>query len=446
MTKVIKLNHVDNAEDFISKIKNKDLLIYEDVQGSQIYVKYNGDRFIIKPKSVKNDELNMIDLTVQQFYNQAFLYFNSLPDYIVNLINTNWWFVFEYFPDAQPANIEYKRKPKNSLILTCILKGSKHIYEHDEIIEYANLFDVDSLPVLFKGKLNGKQIEIINLFMNTSEKDLKYVFDEDNFAKFFYNMLNPFIENSFLMDKNEFNDNLEKIIIKIDGNEKYSFELLNPIHKKLSLNNDTEYVEIYSLILINFLEFCQLEELKNYKLQRLTKEELYIEFMCKLFNRYMENVYDDLLEWVFYIPEFFKDDKFKINVDLLTNKKTIEYIKSDPKIEYIFKVILGSFHKKRSKPIGLFTEKTVELFNKLVDDIDKKLDLLLNINREYRLKKSDVLNFEEFFDLEFNIDSTGKLYPDVYTQFKEEEIGAKKKKGVKKMGEEEFEIQKRPIK
>lgn len=444
MTKVVKLNKVHDSDEFIEQIKDKDLLIYEDVQGSQIYVKYNGDKFIIKPKSIKNEELNFIDLTVQKFYNQAFVYFHSLPDYITDILNQNWWFVFEYFPDNQPANIEYKRKPKNSLILTCILKGSKHVYNYDELVEFSKLFEVDTLPVLFKGKLNGKQLEIINLFLNTSEKDLKYVFGEENFSKFFYSILNPNVDNSFLMDKEEFNENMEKVIIKLDGDNEYSFEILNPIHKRLSLSNNTEYVEIYSLILINFLEFLQLEDIKTLKSIKLTKDEIYVDLICKLFNKYMDDVKDDIIEWDFHIPDFFKEEKFKINIELLDNPKTIDYIKTDPKIEYTFKVILGSYHKQRKKPIGLFTDKTVELFNQIVNKISDRIDETLNINREYRLKKSDVLNFGDFFNLDFNLDSDGKLYPDVYTQFTDDEETTgdkKKKKGIdKKKGDIDIDI------
>jgi len=430
MTKVIKLNQVKNTNEFINQFKNKDLLIYEDIQGAVLYVKFDGDRFIIKPKSVKNDELNFIDLSVQKFYNQSFIFFNTLPTHITDIINTNWWFIFEFFPDSQPGNIKYKRTPKNSLILTCILKGKKHIYDYDELFEFSNLLNVDILPVLFKGKLNNKQIEIINLYLNTSEKDLKYVFGEDNFSKFFYTILNPNIESSFLMDDNEYNDNVEKLIIKIDGNNKYSFEILNPIHKKLSLNNNTEYIEVYSLILINFLEFLQLEDIEPIKLRSITKDELYIEIICKLFNNYMNNVKNDIIKWNFHIPDFFKEDKFKINVDLLQNERTIELIKTDSKIEYSFKIILGSYHKQRKKPIGLFTEKTVELFNQTVNEISDKLDQSLNINREYRLKKSDVQNFGDYFNLDFNIDTDGKLYPDTFSMG--DEFDGEDKKGKKK--------------
>lgn len=432
MTKIIKLNNnIESSKEFIEKIKEKDILIYEDVQGSKIFVKYDGDKFIIKPKTIKNDPLNFIDLTVQKFYNNCFQYFNTLPSYITDLLNTNWWFCFEYFPpyDTQPGNISYNKLPKNGLILTCVIKGSKYIYNYEEIKEYSNLFDCDSLPVIYIGKLNNKQLEIINLFLNTSEKDLEFVFGENNFAKFFYDILNPQIENSFLMQTNNFNDNLEKIIIKINGNEEYSFEILNPIYQKMSYYNDTGYVEMYSLIILNFLEFCQIEDIETYKVKANMKDEIYIDLICQLFVKYMENIKDSIDKWEINIPPFFQDEKFKINADLLNNRKVIELLKSNKKIEYIFKIILGSFNKRRKKPVGVFNEQTVEVFNQFIDRLTKHIDRLLNINREYSLQKSDLLDFKDYFNLNFNIDSDQRLWPDVYNHFAGEEEGGTTKKG-----------------
>ena len=80
--------------------------------------------------------------------------------------------------------------------------------------------------MIFKGKLNQKQLELINLYLKTSEEDLKFIFDNDSFAKFFYNILNPYHQNSFLMSDGEYNENLEKIIIRINGDDKYSFAVL----------------------------------------------------------------------------------------------------------------------------------------------------------------------------------------------------------------------------
>lgn len=433
MTKVFKLNTIEKGDDFINIISDKELLVYEDIQGSRIFVRYDGQRFLIKPKNLRNDPLNFIDLAIQKFYNPAYYYFNSLPQYVTDLLNPNWWFCFEYFPDLHPANIEYSKIPKNGLILVCIVKGNKYKYNYDELKEFGNLMDVDSIPVIFKGKLSRKQLEIIALFLNSSEEDLKYVFGENNFSKFFYGLLNPNFKNSFLMHDDEFNNNLEKIIMKIDGNDEYSFELLNPLYKRMSFTNDTNYVEIYSQILLNFLEFCQLTDIKKFKVKANTKDEIYIELISQIFNDYIENIKSTLDEWNIIIPDFFKDEKFKLNTDMLLNKKTIEYAKSSKKIEYMLKVILSSFNHKKKKPFGVFNEQTVLLFNEYVDKISNYIDKLLNINREFNLQKNDLINFNDYFKLKFNVDSGGKLYPDIYDG--EKEIGGedkKKKEEVKK--------------
>ncbi|NPV13228.1 MAG: hypothetical protein HPY57_15825 [Ignavibacteria bacterium] len=429
MTKIAKIKTLDNAEEFINILKDKELLIYEDVQGSKIFVRWDGKKFIIKPKSLKSDPLNFIDLTVQKFYNQAYLYFHSLPDYITELMKRDWWFCFEYFPDNQPANIVYNRLPKNNLILTCIVKGSDYIYEYDELLEYSKLFDVEPLPIVFKGTLSTKQLEIIQLYLNTNENDLKYVFDEDNFAYFFYKILNPRVESSFLMNQNKFNDNLEKIVIKIDGKSKYSFEILNPLYRKMELINNTEHVDTYSLILLRFLEFSQLIDIEKYKLSKITKDELYVEFISNLFNEYMKNNEKNILAWDFVIPSFFKEDKFKINIDLITNEETKNYIKSDNKIEYVFKCILGAFNTKKKKPIGVFTNITLELFNGFVDKLDRIIDKALKINREYEIQKDDLKNFKDYFNIKYEVDVQGDIYPDMYDEFEEEGEEKKKESG-----------------
>ena len=428
MTQIVKLNEQpDNLIDFL---KNKDLLIYEDIQGAQIFAKWDGNKFIIRPKSINNPDLNFVDLTVQKFYNQAFEYLHTLPDYVTDLLSSTWWFCFEYFPDNQPAHIEYKKLPKNNLILTCIVKGTKYKYKYDEIVEYARLFNVEPLPVVFKGQLSEKQLEVISMFLHTSESDLDFVFGENNFAYFFYKILNPKVDNSFLM--NDFNDNMEKMIIKINGSDEYSFEILNPTYQKMKLSNKTEYLETYSLILLNFLEYLQLADKKNVKLKSITKDELYIELICHLFNDYAENIKKELKDWNIMIPDFFTEDKFRINIDLIRNDQTIEYIKSDAKFEYIFKIILGTFNKVKKKPIGIFNEKTVELFNKEVAKISNYLDSILQVNREFYLRNNDLLNFKDYFNVKYNTDGSGAIYPDVDSVMGkiQDEVGEEKKKKV----------------
>ena len=432
MTKIIKLNN--DPDNLVEHLKNKELLIYEDIQGAQVFARWDGSKFVIKPKSINNPELNFVDLAIQKFYQKIFQYLHTLPDYVTNLLSTNWWFCFEYFPDNQPAHIEYKKLPKNNLILTCIVKGTKYKYNYSEIIEYSKLFDVDHLPIIFRGKLNEKQLEIINLFLHTSKNDLDYVFGENNFAYFFYKILNPNLQNSFLM--NDFNDNLEKIVIRISGNDEFSFEILNPSYERMDIDNKTEYLETYSLILLNFLEFLQIVSLEKIKLKEITKDELYIELISAVFNEYIENIKKEIKDWNLSIPQFFTDDKFKINTFLLKNETTIDLIKSDNKIEYIFKLILSSFNKKLKNPMGIFNEKTVDLFNKEVEKISIFLDDVLKVNKEYLLKSNDLLNFKDYFKISYNTDAAGAVYPDVSKLMAEipESEDKKKKKGAPKKG------------
>ena len=233
----------------------------------------------------------------------------------------------------------------------------------------------------------------------------------------------------------DFNDNLEKIIIRINGNDESSFEILNPAYEKMELSNKTEYLETYSLILLNFLEFLQLVDLEKIKLKEITKEELYIELISAIFNEYVENIKREIKDWNLSIPEFFTEDKFKINTFLLKNDKTIEYIKSDDKIEYIFKLILSSFNKKKKKAIGIFNEKTTDLFNSEVDKISMFLDEVLKVNREYLLRNNDLLNFKDYFNVNYNTDADQQIYPDVDKLMEEIPEADEKKKKMGKKGE-----------
>ena len=429
MSKLVTLNG-SNDQEILSAIFDNDIVVFEDIQGSKIWVNWNGKEFSIKPKSVNNESINIIDLAMQNYYNPALNYLNILEGRITDLLNKKWWFCFEYFPDSCPANIEYSKVPKNHLVLTAINKSGKYDFSIEELDEYARLFDVDVLPIIFQGKLTERMIEAIKYFINTSEDDLDYVFGEKSFAFFFYKILNPNSTNSFLMNDNDYQDNIEKLIVRSKSGD-ISFEILNPLYKRMIENNSTDFVEIYTMILVNFLNFCQSSNLSDIKLKGSTKDECYIYLICKLFNIYLSEVKQDLLDFDFIVPEFFDKDKFKINTELISNKLTKDYIKESNKLEYIFKIILGSFNKKRKKPMGVFTDSTVVLFNNFVDEIFKYIDFFLNKSQETDLTRSGLLDFGDYFDIKYDVDGDGQVYPDVYSEFEKGVDNKKKDKGGK---------------
>lgn len=423
MGKIITLN--ENVENDISYIFDKEIVVYEDVQGSKIYVNWDGSNFTIKPKSLSSEPINILDLALQKYYNKCINFLYSFDDRVKALMPKNWYFCFEYFPDNQPGNIEYDRLPKNNLILTGICKGKKFDYKIDELREFANLMEVDYIPVIFKGELNQRQQEAIKYFLNTSKDDLEYVFGEENFAYFFYKLLNPMVDNSFLM--NDFNENLEKIIIRIDGKDK-SFQILNPLYNRISSTNNTEYANIYSLILMNFLDYCQLLNIQDIKLKGTKRDIIYINFISSIFNMYMDDIMTDIEKFEIVIPKFFNKDKFKINTELIDNKITSVYIESDEKIEYIFKSILGSFNKHLKKPIGLMTDENVLLFNNFVSEINEYINAYLNIYTEQELAKHGLLDFDKYYDIKYDVDGSGDVYPNIVDEFEVPVSSSKKKK------------------
>ena len=222
----------------------------------------------------------------------------------------------------------------------------------------------------------------------------------------------------------DFQKNLEKLIIRVNGKD-VSFEILNPLYKRISDANSTDFVEIYTLILVNFLTFCQSIDFDQIKIKGGKRDEAYIYIICKLFNMYLSEVKDDLSNFEFTVPEFFDKDKFRINTELIPNKMTKQYISEDKKFEYIFKVILGSFNKKRNKPIGIFTEGTIKIFNNFVQLIQSKIDDYFNKKSEVDLTRSGLLDFGSFFQVSYSVDAENRVYPDIY---KEIEQGEEKKK------------------
>jgi hypothetical protein len=425
MAKLINMNESE-SEQLLNSLFNEELIVLEDIQGSKIWVNWNGTEFTIKPKSLSSEPINLVDLAMQNYYNPAVEYFKSLDTRVKSLLNKKWWFCFEYFPDNQPANIEYDRIPKNGLVITGIHKSGKYDFNIEELAEYARLIDVEMIPVVFQGRLTERMIEAIKYFLNTSEDDLEYVFGEKNFTFFFYKMLNPATESSFLMN-GDFQRNVEKLIFRLASGDT-SFELLNPLYKRVSETNSTDFVEIYTLILINFLNFCQSIQIRDVKIRGNNREELYLSLVCRLYNLYLAEVKEDLLDFEFTIPEFFDKDKFRINKSLVDNRTTKEYLEENSKLEYIFKVILGSFNKKKKRPIGVFTDSTVSLFNRFVDDLSGMVDEHLGRASEVELARAGLLDFGDFFDIKYDTDAAGEVYPDVYSEIETGTSDKKKKK------------------
>lgn len=426
MSKLITLNN--SGDQFLEDIFEDLITVHEDIQGSKILVRWDGANFEFRTKSINNDPMSLVDLSLQKYYNKAINFFYDLKPHVLSLLPKTWHFVFEYFPDNQPAHIEYSKQPKNNLILIGIIKGKRFNYNIEEILEFSNLIDCDPLPIIFHGKLNQQQKDGIKYFLHTSPEDLEYIFGDENFAFFFYKLLDPTHTHSFLMNDGDFQPNIEKLIIKTNSIE-YKYEILNPLYKKTSETIQTDFTEVYSLILLNFMSYIQNVDLYEIKLSGIKRDSIYINLICKLYNMYMNDNVDELEEFNFEIPKFFNKDKFKINVDFIKNQLTRKYIEQDDRFEYIFKCILGSFRFKKPKKLGIFTDNSLILFNNFIDKISIIIDDYLDKVQEDQLRNTQLMDYGKYIDFKYDVDGDGNVYPDVYTEFIPDDTEKGKGKG-----------------
>jgi hypothetical protein len=175
MAKLITINGL-NDNELLSGLLSDEIIVYEDIQGSKIWVNWNGKEFTIRPKSLTNDAINLIDLAMQNYYNPVINYFTSLDERVKGLLNRKWSFCFEYFPDNQPANIEYDRVPKNQLVLSSINKSGKYEF---------NIEEKNTLPLYFKHNIEStkyKMNELIDLCLgicnDRNNKYKKYILEK----------------------------------------------------------------------------------------------------------------------------------------------------------------------------------------------------------------------------------------------------------------------------
>ena len=413
-----------NDTNLLDDIFNQDLIIYEDIKGFEVFVRFDGDDFLIKD-TIDSNPVNFIDDSIQTFYGKILAHFESLDQRVKSLIPKKWWFNFQYLEDNE--NYGYAKKAKNNLVLCSIYKNGRFDYNIDEVEEFARLLEVECIPLIYSGKLSEKTIESLKYFLNTSAKDLEYIFGETSFGYFMYRLLNPQSANSFLMN-DEFNSNIDKIILKVDGKQA-AFTILDPLYKRVSDANVTTFSDEYSLIIINFLNFCQSINLDELKLKGSKRTEVYMYLMCLLFNSYVNSIKDDLLKWDIIVPEFWNSQKFRINKEEIINKNSRQLINENPKLEYFFKCIYFSFRYVMKEPIGLLNGNMLKIFNKYIENLNNRIDAYLNKRSEDVLAKSSLVDFGDFFDIKYDTDSEGNVYPDIVDAIKGGETKKKKKLG-----------------
>ena len=379
------------GQQFVDDLFKDYLLVTEKLSGSTVSFERHGDELKFFKGSNKQP-INLVDRTLMMYYEPAIQYILSQTEKRLEDLPEYWRFCFQYFIHNQPGAIKYDNLPKNGLILTHIqirnAKGkiAKVIEDPRVLRDWASAFDVTPLIPIFSGYLKEEQKRKIRGFLSTPKEDQLEVFGTGSFAKYLITCLNPTITQTTL--QNNLDKPIDSIIFKFfkqGTNQIFTAKMIDPYTE--ALMKDKEPIDlrrapadINEILLLDILAFIEERGLRGGELLTATSQERYLELMSNLFNDYITKRGVDLQKLDIERADFAKGPEFNLNLDLIKNSRTREILQKSPKLQNLYKIMVGSLRKKRNpNRIGaVMTASVIEDFNKLVnkisDTINKETD------------------------------------------------------------------------
>jgi len=370
-----------NREMFSDMLKNR-VLITEKVAAPTFLVRRKMDGFEYF-KSSNTDKLNLVDRTIISLYEIAINYMQSLPVSIKNEIPTDWRFGFEYLPEVEASKVSYQSTPTNNLILTHIQqigesgKIKKTINDPDVLKKWAKKLNVQEPLIVFDGYLSQVQKDELTELLSMSDREFSDSFDylietkdKTSFTLKMFKLFNKSISSTSL--NTDLESEIDGLIINfIDGNNMNSFKL-EDFTRTYNVEAFKESSHTYQIAVTDFLEYLAQYDLDEIILEEDSAEYRYLEAMSIIFNSYIDKNSSKYIGVNFESAEFSSADSFKLNIKYIKNEKTLKFISNDVLAE-LFKMVLSSFRKKRTKTSDLIDKDTMSRMNELIVKITEKI-------------------------------------------------------------------------
>ena len=377
----------------VEKLLDGKIEISEKLDGSRFSVQAQEGSGLLYYKR-RDILISSIDRTLSKYYEKAVSHFETLDEDTLEQMPDGWRFGMEYFPNMKPVTIAYDRLPLNNLVLTDIQvkdpKDKTHavITDKDTLKKWADILQVESPPIFFEGELSESQRRRILDFLNTPYSDLIKRFKTESFTSFILKLLNPEMKASFM--NSDINKDIDGLVFRFDGKE--SFRISNPeITLQKQSPREDKPSDIYNLTLVFLQEFLISLDFKKIKLREKTFEERYIEFICDVYNKFLQtSQYKQNFsgEVNFELPHFLTREESGVNFKFVKNQETLRHLEESNTNRELFKILLASMRSHKKKPSGFFSKELIAHHNKLVDDI---ADYIAS-----NLKESSFFTFEEF--------------------------------------------------
>jgi len=365
-------------------------VVTEKIQASSFHVKKTSEGFDYF-KSGQKSEMDKVDRTIVKYYENAINYFGTLSADVREKMPVDWKFGFDYMIDPKTVDIEYDMLPKNHLVLTHIqvlnpvdLTQVKKVIRDPKVLnEWADYLEVQRPQVIYNGILQSDQKDALTDLLSMSDGDFTSYFNDRSFTRYVYNIFNKGLNNTAL------NRDLDKpidclILNFFDGKAVKSFKL-ERFDKKAPV--DRAPSDMYQISILDLVEYMAQYDLSKVELKAEKTDERYLELMSIIFNAYMEDNATKYIGASFDSADFATIPGFELNTKYIQNEKTVALVQNKVVAE-LFKIILGSFRKIRTKETTIINADLMAQINDIVNEIE---NIVMGT-----IKEGDVLNFQSY--------------------------------------------------
>jgi nicotinamide mononucleotide adenylyltransferase len=371
------------GQEFVDQLFNTYVTVNEKMDGSAFT--FERDKETGKFKFYRRDQRNpitFVDRTLMKYYEKPIQYIESLPPHILEQIPRGWRFGLEYFANTKPVEITYDTMPKNHLLLSYVHefgedgKIKKTIQNKEELDNWADLLGIDRAPIIFQGYLTEDQkLEILD-FLKTPFDKLVERFKTQSFVRFIIGTLNPELKKSAL--NNDLDKDVEGIVFRFGDSTKDSepvlAKMVDPVFTQMAKDKSMKQKEnkpsdFLGITLLDVMNFILEEGLDSFKVEGENEDERYVSFMSDVFVKFLEENGDKYRGADFEEPEYLKREEFRLNKDLVDDRRVLKYVNEDDSFESLFKLMLNSFRKIKSRAGGIITKGMMEQMNLLIRDI-----------------------------------------------------------------------------
>ena len=355
---------IKNIRDLYKKVGEKGL---REVLKKEIRVteKFDAYRFAFE-KNTHNykiyfygkngkTQLTKIDRTINDLYEGAINYIESLPTEIKRGIPARHRFGFSWFPTNKPLNTEYDRRPKNGLVLTDITvrdrmsEVTREVKETQVFERWAQVLGVEANTPVFEGHLDTDTVDSL---VEMAKQD--------------YTLTSLNESAVYTTGKlNTKSNKIEALVIE-SGNELLKIADVTSDEKKTEKRS-----HLFDILLLDICEHISGYSISGLKPAALRPDDAYIEVVSEIFNDFVEKKGADFISSSLDRPAFLEKSG-KFNRQWIKNPKTLVVLEKDSRYEYLFSVFLANL-KKPKYPSGLLNEAVVTKFNSKIEEIDRVL-------------------------------------------------------------------------